>query len=540
MKYPIKKKIFLTLIIFTLFLFSPNMSSAQDGEIPNATGGGGGGAGGAGGASSLFVPTFETNPALTTVQTGLQKITSLFTTGINVQQLFEWAFEIAVEALRRQLLNMIVDQIVQWIQGGGEPKFITDWPGFFRDAIDQAGGRFLQQLGLGLFCSPYNLALRAAFIPIPQFSDRSSCTLSQIGVNIDNFLKDFNSGGWVAWNEMILKPQNNIYGAYLMAWDEYEREKSAAEKAAAAEAQAGNGFLSVKRCIRQHQETVGVNEETGEPIYQTVCDEYQISTPGAVVGELAGQALGSDIPYIISAKEFAVYTAAITNAVLNRMFAEGVGLLHMAFSSGVSSGGGGGGGGGTNAGASVAQSRCAPLLGTPAYTQCVNSVQSGQDIREFQKSYLIQIIDQDLTYQNQLLGAKQTTLIILNQSLDVLRQIEACRNSPQPDIALTQSGITTINTQIAAIQSDIIALQLKQQQIRNVTDLTQIPSLYAQVTGVVNPVGTQSLALAAQEETSQKNTLLSSYQGQLNLCLEERARQQQLQLQQQQLQAQQQ
>ena len=193
------------------------------------------------------VPVFETNPVLVAKQTTVQTITSIFTTAVNIEQLFEWAFKIAAEALKRQLLNMIVDQIVTWIQGGGNPKFITDWPGFFRDAVDAAGGNFLKQLGLGLFCSPYNLTLRAAFIPIPKFSDKSACTLSQIGVNIDNFLNNFNNGGWMAWNEMVLKPQNNIYGAYLMAWDQYEIEKSTAAKAAEAEAQAGKGFLSVRR-----------------------------------------------------------------------------------------------------------------------------------------------------------------------------------------------------------------------------------------------------------------------------------------------------
>ena len=481
------------------------------------------------------VPTFEMNPAIVkpTNISSLKNIITALQTGLTAgntytqlaQMFLEWAFKLAVESLKRQLLNMIVDQIVQWIQGGGKPKFITDWPGFFRDAVDQASGRFIQKLGLGLFCSPFNLTLRAAFIPIPQFSDRSACTLSQIGVNIDNFLANFNNGGWVAWNEMVLKPQNNIYGAYLMAWDEYEREKSAAEKAAAAEAQAGRGVLSVKKCIRQHEEPQ--YDEDGNPLAPNiVCDEYQINTPGSVVGDLAAKAIGSDIDFIVNSQDLAAYVAAISNAILNRMFAEGVGLLHAAVSGGGGSGSGGGSSGG--GGASVAQNQCAPFLGTPAYTQCVNSIQSGQNITEFQKNYLIRTIDQDLAYQNQLLGAKQTTLIILNLSSDILRQLDICRSSlsqnPSPDTTIVQSDIATITGQIAAIQSDIIALQLKQQQIRSVVDTTQISSLYAQVAALVNPAATQSLAMAAQEETSQKQTASLSYQQQLDSCLAEQER----------------
>ena len=50
---------------------------------------------------------------------------------------------------------------------------------------------------------------------------------------------------------MVLRPQNNIYGAYVMAWDQYEIEKSAAAKAAAAEAQAGKRIFKRKEMYRR-------------------------------------------------------------------------------------------------------------------------------------------------------------------------------------------------------------------------------------------------------------------------------------------------
>ena len=75
-------------------------------------------------------------------------IAAAVATGATITEIsFEWAFKTAKEILKKQLLDMMVDQIVAYIQGGGTPKFITDWPGFFRDAVDQAGGKFLQQIG---------------------------------------------------------------------------------------------------------------------------------------------------------------------------------------------------------------------------------------------------------------------------------------------------------------------------------------------------------------------------------------------------------
>ncbi len=373
--------------------------------------------------------------------------------------------------------------------------------------------------------------------------------MSQVGVNLDEFLKDFKKGNWIAWQEMVLKPQNNVYGAYVLAWDQYEIEKSAAAKAAAAEAQAGRGFLGVKQCAPGANDQAALSKCTADcynlfpdltqrdscnaNCQTQTCTKWETVTPGAVVGDLAAKAVGSDIDYIVNAQDFKAYVAAITNAVLNRMFAEGFGLLHMA----LSSGGGGGGGG------SSAQTQCAQLLGTAAYNDCITAMQSGTDIREFEKNYMISSINQELDYQNQLLGAKQATLTVLNQSIDILTQLQNCQASipvyyslaqkqnTAATLAQVQGAASTITSQITQIQSDIIALQVKQQEIKAVTDVSQIPALWVQIAQVVNPASTASLAFAAQQETSQKQTAAGIYQQQLTSC--------QQQLQQHQLQEQQ-
>ena len=494
-----------TLLVLILFLIVPKTTSAS-------------------------VPTFEMNPLLT----GGVKATAVSTYAQLGQTIWKFALDAAVETLKRQILNMMVDQIVNWIQGGGEPKFITDWPAFFREAVDQAGGKFLQQMGLSQLCSPFKALLSAGFIPIPTFTTRTSCTLTQVGVNLEAFLKSFENGGWIAWNEMILKPQNNVYGAYIMAWDQYEIEKSAAEKSAAAEAQAGRGFLGVKECLEWDSSQAisacsevytdckaqgSSSEECAQIEKQCydqnqICKKYQTKTPGSVVGDLAAKAVGSDIDWLVNADDLAAYTSAIANAILNRMFAEGLSGLKTALTSnnrGESGGRGSGGG-------SAAQAQCAQLLGTAAYNDCVSSIQAGMDMREFQKNTLITMIDDELSYQNQLLGAKQATLTILNQSADILKQLGDCQGSISINLAPTQSSASTTMSQIAQIQSDIIALQMKQQEIKSITDIRQIPALWSQVSGVVKPAVTQSLAISAQQETTKTQEKMDTYQGQLDAC----------------------
>src|SRR3989344_2063367 len=78
------------------------------------------------------------------------------------------------------------DQIVMWIQGGGEPKFVSDWGGLLKDAANEATGDFIKEVELTELCSPLgggatgklNIAIQASLIPVKKFSERSKCTLN--------------------------------------------------------------------------------------------------------------------------------------------------------------------------------------------------------------------------------------------------------------------------------------------------------------------------------------------------------------------------
>ena len=71
-------------------------------------------------SNQLSAASGATTAAASKVSASSNTLTASGTIAANVQKLFEWAFKIAVESLKRQLLNMIVDQIVAWIQGGGD------------------------------------------------------------------------------------------------------------------------------------------------------------------------------------------------------------------------------------------------------------------------------------------------------------------------------------------------------------------------------------------------------------------------------------
>ncbi|MDP2696217.1 MAG: hypothetical protein Q8O87_03150 [bacterium] len=215
------------------------------------------------------------------------------------QKIFEWGLTFVLETLKKRLLDMMVDQIVQWVQGGGDPKFVTDWGGFLRDAGQAAAGDFAKELGLGFLCDSFSAKIRISLQNSRPFSQRADCTLDDIVGNIQNFANDFRNGGWIAYTES-LKPQNNYYGALLMAMEERERRVGTAQSAARDEAISGGGFIGIRGA------------------------DGTISTPGAVLGATIAKAVGSDIDYIVNADQLASYVAAIADALVNRLIKEGV------------------------------------------------------------------------------------------------------------------------------------------------------------------------------------------------------------------------
>jgi hypothetical protein len=230
--------------------------------------------------------------------------------GRATQEIHQSFVEIAFQALKKRLLDMVTDQIIDYINGNGTPKFITDWRGFFETIAQVAVGDIVQQMGLGFLCSPFKLQVRLAMIAPPRFTEQITCTLGQIVRNIDNFYSDFRNGGWLVYQE-LWAPNNNFYGSLLLAWNAKENEIAARVAAAGNEALASQGFLSVKKCQK---------DAFGRDIPRTCV----ITTPGVAIGSLAQKAIGADVDYIVNSTDLAVYVSAIADALINRIVRSGV------------------------------------------------------------------------------------------------------------------------------------------------------------------------------------------------------------------------
>ncbi|PIR88985.1 MAG: hypothetical protein COU07_03795 [Candidatus Harrisonbacteria bacterium CG10_big_fil_rev_8_21_14_0_10_40_38] len=252
-----------------------------------------------------------------------------------------WSYlqEIGLAIVKRQILDELVDQIIVWIQGGGKPKFVTDWGGFLEEAGDRAVGDFLRSNPYtNWLCDPFRFQVDIYLFPVKRFQNQVTCTLTDVVENINGFYNDFRDGGWIAFHES-LKPQNNFYGVTIITSNEILNRRAEAQANALNEALAGSGYLGTKRCDEDPNYGSGgssistddalASDIDGDGIPGDIQNTCITTTPGTFVADaVSGIAIDAGIVGpIISAKEISEYITAIANAAINKVIENGDGLL---------------------------------------------------------------------------------------------------------------------------------------------------------------------------------------------------------------------
>ena len=230
----------------------------------------------------------------------------------------------------------MVNQTTKWIEGGGKPKFITDWKNFLKDAGDVAIGDVIRETDLAPICSPFKVQLQLALQPSRPYREQITCSLSEVVDNIEAFYNDFSKGGWVAYNQ-VWGSNNNFYGTYLMAANEMANRSAKAQDAAKTETQANAGFLSVT----QKGECLEFETLAPDVMGPPKCIKYapdEIINPGKSVGDIAANALGAEGQW---ATNISSWTSVLINALINRVTKEGVDFAGKTISKIVSGGGSG-------------------------------------------------------------------------------------------------------------------------------------------------------------------------------------------------------
>lgn len=366
------------------------------------------------------------------------------------------AVRIAGSIVMHQVLNMLTNQLIKWIQGGGTPQFVSDWKGFLKDAADKSAGLFIDKyLGMGYLCEPFDMEIKIALLEVEDFETRVACSVSDIVENIEDFYNDFSRGGWKGWLELT-KPQNNFYGGYLLAQDEKVDRANKAREASLNEAASSGGFLSVKACIKGNvggsteecndkDSCKSLKEEFPESFF---CDKEIVVTPGSVLADITSKAINQPIKMLEdqiadmadSMGLLGPYIVAVGNALINRVIHEGLAYV-----------------------LTVGPSIDDPNVSMPPGTSIPAVDDTPAQVVDDKFNVAVLIEQQELLGENletQLLPQQQSNLSIMQSMediqydiLDTLKNIFITSNCSLPSWASSQTISTTIdsNTKVEII-----------------------------------------------------------------------------------------
>ncbi len=229
-----------------------------------------------------------------------------------------------MKPLARRIASMFVNATVDWLRAGGKgggPLFITDFQKFAEDALVNASGEFINQLGLSdLLCGPFPFAFDISFFGGAGRNkyEQFDCTIEDVVANVEDWQNDFNSGGWQAWHE-YMKPQNRASSAFMLALDtaivagEQEREE------ATSKASASGGILPSQLCA-----DVTYPTSAGTVVTEERCID---TTPQEAVVTAVHDTLGSSMDWLVDADEISELITAVTDFAISQLMNDASGLL---------------------------------------------------------------------------------------------------------------------------------------------------------------------------------------------------------------------
>lgn len=210
-------------------------------------------------------------------------------------------------------IDVMTQDIINWINSGfsGSPAFVQDPGSLFQRTADIAAGEFLKNTQLGFLCKPFKLdALLAIELSYYQGDgdvlDQYTCTLSEVGNNVEDFVNDAQNGGLGRFIQVTGNPHNNPYDVAFGVKAALETKVTTAVGQKKDDVALGNGFMSFRECKAGEKrpnctgavQTPGsvieaqLNHSLGLPSDRlSVADEFN-EIVSALMGQLVKQALG--------------------------------------------------------------------------------------------------------------------------------------------------------------------------------------------------------------------------------------------------------
>lgn len=152
-------------------------------------------------------------------------------------------------ALAKIVLASLTDSIVNWAQNGfpdGGPSYAKDLNRTMRNVADGEIANFFSSLTGVDICQPANLNFLLSLSQVNRSGGaRYACTLTMARENFAAFQQNFESGGWLAYNQ-ALAPENNPIGFAITASADVGAKTQNKQGLLQKELDWGKGFFSYK------------------------------------------------------------------------------------------------------------------------------------------------------------------------------------------------------------------------------------------------------------------------------------------------------
>jgi hypothetical protein len=254
------------------------------------------------------------------------------------RMILEWflkeAKNVAIEGLKQSLLKKLTDKQLSFVQNiGGLSRIVESWPRELQDAFNATFDRFLRELGVSnTLCQniqiPTQLMLTRIRVgsTVP-FKSRNYCTFQQVVGNVNNFINNFSSGGFIGYATLL---QENPFEQMRLTLSEAVLTSLSSQEAKKTESVAASGFKSTKRCnLWVPWAPAGIDEDT--PGWEEYCEPggIQITTPGITTAGQTEGALDSQAKYTVNITSIiSVVAQSYLSSLFNKVLTAGVnGLL---------------------------------------------------------------------------------------------------------------------------------------------------------------------------------------------------------------------
>jgi hypothetical protein len=248
----------------------------------------------------------------------------------------EYGLDSVVWAISNMIIKKMTADTVNWINSGfrQSPAFITSPEAYFQGLGDKIAGQFIMRNpNLSFLCGPISAKIRIALSNTYNRDNiRWQCTLTQVGRNMEDFMNDFDNGGWDSFFQISQDQHMNPIGAYIQAEGELFQQIANKTDEKNKELSWGKGFLSFKTCktwsnplpadqIAMDQDILPDDIESNG---NRVCLEPEISTPGTVIETSLNNALNLGNQKLVVANEFNEIVSALLNQLVTQVVGGGL------------------------------------------------------------------------------------------------------------------------------------------------------------------------------------------------------------------------